>query len=448
MDERVPPQDIEAEQSVLGSLIMDKKAIAKIADFLIGGDFYKKNHALIFEAITELFSKDEPIDLLSLSSRLKEKNQLEEIGGRAYLTSLVNIVPTASHVVHYAKIVSRKRVLRDLISASQEISQLGFDENTEVDSLLDHAEEKIFKVSQRSLSQEFLPVSSALAEAFSRIDNLSKGDGILRGIPTGFDELDNILAGLQASDLVVLAARPSLGKTALALSIARHAACQKKIPVGIFSLEMSREQVVDRLLAAEAGIDLWRLRTGRLHSEGEDNDFDRLRNAMQTLHEAPIFIDDTAVLTVMQMKTMARRLQSKHGLGFLVIDYLQLMQPRIATDNIVQNITEISRSLKALARELKIPVLAISQLSRAVEQRHPPIPRLSDLRESGSIEQDADVVMFIYREDRYKENTNRKNIAEIRIEKHRNGPVGKVELYFNETLATFANLEKRFSDVS
>lgn len=447
MQERIPPQDTEAEESVLGSIMIDKKAIIKVADFLIPQDFYRRNNAQIYEAMLDLFAKDEPIDLLSLSSKLKERGQLEEIGGRSYLTSLVNTVPTASHVAHYAKIVSRKRILRDLISVSSEINELGFDENTEVDFLLDKAEEKIFRVSQQSLTQEFLPVKNALAEAFGRIDTLSKSGGALRGIPTGFPELDNTLAGLQSSDLIIIAARPSLGKTALALSIARYAACREKIPVGLFSLEMSREQVVDRLIAAEANIDLWRLRTGRLSTEENDNDFVKLQQAIGVLSEAPIFIDDAAVVNVLQMKTMARRLQAKHGLGLLVIDYLQLMQPRTTSDNPVQQMTEVSRSLKALARELKIPVLAISQLSRAVEQRHPPIPRLSDLRESGSIEQDADVVMFIYREDKYKENSDRKNVAEIRIEKHRNGPIGKVELYFNENIASFSNLEKRYSEI-
>jgi len=319
---------------------------------------------------------------------------------------------------------------------------MGYNEKEDIDQLLDDAERRIFSITQGSLSQNFVPLKSALEEAFDRIDQLSKHKGAPRGVPTGFPDLDNITSGLQKSDLIILAARPSLGKSSLALDIAKNAAIHQNLPVGIFSLEMSRDQVVDRLIASQAGVDLWRLRTGRLSSEGEDNDFSKIQQALGTLSEAPIYIDDAAISNVMQMRAMARRLQADQGLGLIVVDYLQLMEPRNSMASIVQQITEISRSLKSLARELNIPVLALSQLSRAVEQRTPQIPRLADLRESGSLEQDADVVLFIYREDKYRQNSDRKNIADIIIAKHRNGPVGKVELYFDEQRVSFKSLEK------
>ncbi len=446
LPDKLPPQNIEAEQSVLGCLMLDKNAIIKVADILGSGDFYRQVHNIIFESMIELYEKGEPIDLLSLTNRLEEHGQLEEIGGPAYLTSLVNTVPTAAHVMHYAKIVHRKKVLRDLIEAAEHIAQLGYREEEDMENILDEAEQRIFRISQKTLAQEFLPVKGALEEAFERIDKLHKGDGALRGVPTGFIELDNILSGLQKSDLVILAARPSLGKTALALDIARNVATKQKVPVGIFSLEMSRHDVVDRLIASEAGIDLWKLRTGRLSSDGLDNDFARIQQAMASLSESSIFIDDAASPSVLQMRTMGRRLQAEHGLGLVIVDYLQLIQPRTNIESMVQQVTEISRSLKALARELEVPVLALSQLSRAVEGRPDQIPRLSDLRESGSIEQDADVVLFIYREDKSKKDSPRPNIADIFIAKHRNGPIGKVELYFNESQVSFKNLEKHFGE--
>lgn len=440
--DKLPPQALEAEESVLGSLMIDKDAIIKVADILRPEDFYKRAHQLIYTAVLHLYGKSEPIDVLSLSNRLKETGELEAVGGSGYLTGLVNTVPTASHVVHYGKIVRRKKILRDLLSASYEIAKMSWQEGDDVDVLLDEAEKRILSISERSLNQDFLPIKAALEDAFERIDKLHRGDGALRGLATGFADLDNYLAGLQKSDLVILAARPSLGKTALAMDIVRHAAVKEKTAVGIFSLEMSKEQVVDRLLASEAGVDLWRLRTGRLSMDGEDSDFAHIQEAMGILAEAPIFIDDAASSNVVQMRTMARRLQAEHNLGLVVVDYLQLMESHSGSDNRVQEISEISRSLKNLARELNVPVLAISQLSRAVESRSPQIPKLSDLRESGSIEQDADVVLFIYREDREKPNTEKKNIAEIHISKHRNGPVGKVELYFNPNEVSFKNLEK------
>ena len=441
--EKLPPQSVEAEESVLGSLLIDKNAVIRVADILRSEDFYKRAHQLIFTAILHLYEKSEPVDVLSLSNRLKETGDLESLGGTSYLANLVNAVPTASNVAHYAKIVRHKKILRDLLSASQDIARLGFEENQDIELVLDEAEKRIFSIAERSLKQDFIPIKSALEDAFERIDKLHRGGGALRGLATGFTDLDNYLGGLQKSDLVVLAARPSLGKTSLALDIARHAAIKGKSAVGIFSLEMSKEQLVDRLLASEAGVDLWRLRTGRLSMDGEDSDFSRIQEAMGVLAETPIFIDDAASANILQMRTMARRLQAEHSLGLIVVDYLQLMEGRHGnSENRVQEISEISRSLKNLARELDVPVLALSQLSRAVESRSPQIPKLSDLRESGSIEQDADVVLFIYREDREKPNTERKNIAEIIISKHRNGPVGKIDLYFNAEQVSFKSLAK------
>jgi len=393
----------------------------------------------------ELFEKGEPIDLLSVAARLKEKDKLKEIGGNAYLTELINTVPTATHALNYAKIIQKKRILRDLIEASYEIGKMGYQETEDAEELLDRAEKKIFSIAQHSLSQNFVPVKATLNEAFERMDKLSKRGGQIRGLPTGFTDLDNMLAGLQKSDLILLASRPSLGKSTLAIDIARNIAISQKIPVGIFSLEMSKDQIVDRLIAAQAGVDLWRLRTGRLSSQGEDNDFTKIQHALGVLSEAPIYIDDAASSNVLQMRAMARRLQADKGLGLIIIDYLQLMEPRSANVSEVQQVTEISRSLKSLARELEVPVLALSQLSRAVEQRTPPRPRLSDLRQSGALEQDSDVVLFIYREKKRGEDAPQ-NITEIIVAKHRNGPIGAVKLYFDNQKVTFRNLEKYRQD--
>lgn len=445
--DKLPPQDIEAEQSVLGSLMIDKDAIIKVADLLEPADFYRTNHQNVYEAVQDIFARHNPIDILSVSSRLKEKEELEEVGGISYLTELVNRVPTSSHVTHYANVVHKKRVLRDLISASYDIATLGWDERRELSEVLDEAEQKLFVISQRSAGPTFHHIKGDLEEAFERIDRLHKGGGALRGLPTGFPMLDHYLAGFQKSDLIVLAARPSLGKTALAMDFARHIALTHKVPVGIFSLEMSREQVIDRLIASESSVDLWKLRTGRLSEQGDPSDFELVQDALARLSEAPIFVDDAPSPTVMQMRTMARRLQAEVNLSFLIVDYLQLIQPSGQSDNIVQQVTETSRGLKALARELNIPVLAVSQLSRAVEQRNPPIPKLSDLRESGSIEQDADVVMFIYRGDKARQDVSRSNVAEILIQKHRNGPLGKVPLYFSEQLVSFRSIEPEESIV-
>ncbi len=440
-NEKLPPQNIEAEQSLLGSLMIDPEAIFKVVDFLTAKDFYKKQHSDIYETMTCLLNRREAIDVLSVSASLKEKNILKEIGGKSYLTSLVNSVPTASHVIHYANIVCKKRVLRNLISYGYEISESAYNEDREVDLILDEAEKKIFSIAQGSSRKNFFLIKDTLEEAFERIEYLSTAEGKSRGVPTGFTDIDNILSGLQKSDLVVLAARPSMGKSALASNIARNVA-KHNIPVGIFSLEMSVDQIVDRLIADISGINLWKLRTGNLKKSGDNNDFIRIRESFEELSKLPIYIDDSISFNVMQMRTMARRLQAEKGLGLIIVDYLQLIRPRSASDPLVQQMTEISRELKMLAKELNVPVLALSQLSRAVEQRTPQIPRLADLRESGAIEQDADVVMFIYREDYYRQDTSRRNIADIIIAKHRNGPVGKIELYFDQNTATFRNLDK------
>jgi len=440
--DKLPPQSIEAEVSLLGSLMMDKDAFLKVGDFLENRDFYKKTHQQIYLAMEELFEKGEPIDVLSVASRLKEKGQLDDVGGNAYLTELINSVPTASHVMAYAKIVQKKRILRDLISVSHEIGTMGYDEAQDTDLLLDKAESSIFAIAQKSFAQNFTKVKDSLEEAFERIDMLSKHEKGTRGVPIGFPDLDNILSGLQNSDLIILAARPSLGKSALAMDIARRVAIHHQIPVGVFSLEMSKDQVIDRLIASQAGVDLWKLRTGKLSSTGEDNDFARIQEAMGVLSEAPLFVEDSSLQNVLKMRAMARRLQANQGLGLLIIDYLQLIDPRNPQTPLVQQVSEISRSLKGLARELNVPVLALSQLSRAVEQRTPQRPRLSDLRESGSLEQDADVVLFIYREDKYKADPTNQGIAEIIIAKHRNGPVGSAKLYFNERTVSFTDLAK------
>lgn len=439
---KLPPQDIEAEQSVLGAVMIDKNSLAKVADVLLPEDFYRLNHQKIYTVMIELFSKNEPIDILTVSSRLKEKGELEGIGGTSYLSELVNMVPTSSHIDHYGKIVNKKRVLRDLINASYNISELAREEKQDVEDVLDQAEQEIFKISQRTSGPGFQHIGDDLRKAFERIEELHHHRGKLRGITTGFKSLDNILSGLQRSDLVILAARPSIGKSSLALDIARNAALKEKIPVGVFSIEMSRDQVIDRFIAAEANVDLWKLRTGNLSEKGEPNDFELLQEAIAKLDEAPIHIVDIASPTVIQIRAMARRLQAEVNLGLLVVDYLQLIISTGKTDNLVQQMTEISRGLKALARELNIPILAISQLSRAVEQRPHQIPRLSDLRDSGSIEQDADVVMFIYREDKVKEESDKQNKADVIIAKHRNGPVGKVTLHFSEQFASFRELTK------
>lgn len=437
--DKLPPQNLQAEASLIGALLLDREAIIKVADLVAADDFYVEKNGQIFAAILGLYEKRQPIDVVTLSNHLEDKKQLEGIGGSTYLTELVNGVPSAAHVDQYAKIVAQKATLRRLIAAAGGINKLAYDESADLDSVLDASEQTLFSVSQKHLKQNFTPIKEVLVESFDRLDSLHKDKNTLRGIPTGFKNLDTLLAGLQNSDLIILAARPSIGKTSLALNIAQHVATKEGIPVGIFSLEMSKEQLIDRLLAAEAGIDSWKLRTGNL----EDSDFEKLNKAMGVLAEAPMYIDDSAMANVMEMRTKARRLQAEHELGLVVIDYLQLMSGRQNYgENRVQEISEISRGLKGLARELNVPVIALSQLSRSVEMRSPKIPQLSDLRESGSIEQDADVVMFIYREDYYENDSERKNLADILVRKHRNGPTGDIELFFNKEQMQFRSLDR------
>lgn len=428
--------------------MLDRDAMTRVADVVREDDFYREAHKDIFTVMLELYAKREPIDVLTVGNRLEEKGALEKAGGRSALATLTNSVPTSTHVVQYAQIVHKKATSRRLIGAASEITSLGYNEEEEIEKLIDQAEQKILGVSERFAKQAFVPLRTILTEAFERIDELHRERGKLRGIPTGFHELDNVLAGLQRSDLIVLAARPSVGKTSLALDIARQVATRGKLPVGVFSLEMSKDQLVDRMICAEAGVDLWKMRTGRLSDRAEDDDFPRIGHALGLLAEAPIFIDDSPNLSVIDIRTRSRRLQAEHGLGLIILDYLQLMESRTKIENRVQEIAEITRSLKGLAREINVPVLALSQLSRAVEMSKPAIPKLAHLRESGSIEQDADVVMFIYRKaaDRgYRMEDippDERHMAEVHIAKHRNGPTGTVRLFFDETKASFRALER------
>jgi len=443
-DLKVPPHNPEAEQSVLGSLLIDKNAVTKVADLLVPADFYSPAHEKIYATILELYERRQPIDILTLTNRLKEQDDLKNVGGSGYLAELTNQVATSSHVEHFAKIVKEKKILRDLIRASAEITESAFGPAQEFDELLDDIEQKILNISQNSLPKNFVAIKEELQTAYERIEKLHEHKGALRGVPTGFPGLDNLLSGLQKSDFVVIGARPSLGKTTLAMNIALHAALKANITVGIFSLEMSREQVIDRLIAAESNVPLWKLRTGKIANELE---FQMIQMGLDKLSKAPIFIDDTPSPNIMQMRSMARRLQIEHGLGLLVVDYLQLIMPRRNSDNMVSQVTEISRGLKALARELNVPVLALSQLSRAVDQRDSKVPKLHDLRESGSIEQDADVVMFIYRKDRDKIDVppEEQNVAQIIVAKHRNGPLGTVDVRFDPEMVTFRTIDKIYT---
>jgi replicative DNA helicase len=434
---KIPPQDILAEKALLGSVLLNTETLNEILDFLKADDFYAGKHRLIFTAIADLFSRSEPIDIVTITSILKERKQLDRIGGSSYLASLVEMVPTSGQAKHYAEIVSKKAALRRLIASADSILDLGYNETESLDKVFDQAEKIIFGLANFS-KKTYTNLKDTLTDAWERFDNLHKSKEGIRGVPTGYRDLDNLLAGLQKSDLIILAARPSIGKTSLALDIARHVACQQNIAVGIFSLEMSVQQLVDRIIAAESRVDSWKLRTGRVSA---DDEFSRIRDALDSLSKAPIFIDDEPSNNIIKMRTVARRLKAEHNLGLIVVDYLQLMIPTRNTDSMVQQVTEISRSLKALARELEVPVLALSQLNRSIETRGGR-PRLSDLRDSGSIEQDADVVMFIHREDKYNDASERKNIAEILVEKHRNGPTGKIELYFDEKRVSFNSIEK------
>jgi len=442
---RIPPQDIDTEKALLGSIMLNPNAMYEVADIISPDSFYASKHKIIYEAMTSLFSKGDPIDLVTLSGRLKEKKQIKQIGGSAYLSELVENVASPTSAGHYAQIVKAKHILRSLIEAADHIGNLGFDEHRNIEEVMEEAHSKIFSVTSSTAIRKFSAIGESLSEAWERLEMLQKHKDAIRGVPTGFPELDSILSGLQKSDLVILAARPSMGKTSLALDIARQAAIGHNVPVGVFSLEMSTQQLVDRMLAAEAKVNSWKLRTGRIKS---DDDYGRLHDAIDKLSEAPIYIDDKSSNTVLSMRSVARRLKTEKDLGLIIVDYLQLITPTStrASDSMVQQVTEISRALKGMARELDVPVLALSQLSRAIEQRRGK-PRLSDLRDSGSIEQDADVVMFIHREDKMSEGSSKTNIAEIMIEKHRNGPTGKIDLYFDEEKTTFLSVEKgNFSD--
>jgi len=437
---RVPPQSLESERALLGSLLLKPDAIHDVGDMVRPDSFYADKHRAIYEGMRELSDRGEPIDILSLSERLQGNGQLERVGGRAYIAELVSAAPSPGNYHHYAELVARKHVMRALIDCAYQITENAYDEGQDHAVVLDDAEKMIYAIGNQSAVHKFVAIKDKMDDAWDRIEALSKQDGSIRGVPTGFPDLDNLLSGLHPSDLVILAARPSMGKTSLALDIARNAAVRHNVPVGIFSLEMSSEQLIDRMLSSESYVNSWKLRTGGVRDE---EDFGRIRDALEALSKAPIFIDDKPGNNILAMRAVARRLKREHGIGLIVVDYLQLMAPTNtkASDSMVQQVTEISRSLKSLARELEVPVLALSQLSRAVEQRGGK-PRLSDLRDSGSIEQDADVVMFIHREDKRNPDSDRPNIAEILVEKHRNGPVGKVDLYFDDKRTTFQPLDK------
>jgi len=436
---RIPPQSIESEQAVLGSIMLRKDAIHEVEDIVSPDSFYVEKHKMIFKAMLDLSLKNEPIDMLSLSTKLREQKLLDAVGGNKYLAEIVNLVPSSTNVKHYADIVQKKHVLRSLIEAADYVSELAFEEGDDhMSEILDMAEKKIFNVVSSPKNQKFTSLKDALPEAWERLEKLHEHKGMLRGLPTGFRDLDTMLSGFQKADLIILAARPSMGKTTLALDIARISSIVHEKSVLIFSLEMSSQQLVDRMLSAESKVNAWNLRTGHLSS---DREFSQLRDSLDKLAKASIYIDDQPGNSIIRMKALCRRLKIEKGLDLIVVDYLQLMTTSKNYDSMVNQVTEISRSLKSLAKELDVPVLALSQLSRAVESRGGK-PRLSDLRDSGSIEQDADVVMFIHREDWGKDASEKTNIAEILIEKHRNGPTGKIELYFNEKTTTFLNLEK------
>lgn len=436
------PQNLEAEASLLGAILIDGDALVKIADVVRATDFFDARHKHIYEAIMNLYEQRMSIDVLTLADRLKNTGELELIGGASYLTELTNFVPTAAHVEQYAEIVAQKSLRRRLIQASQDIVGFGFDESKALQELIEDAEQRLFEVSQQHVKQSVVSLETVLAESFERLDELHKDKGKLRGIPTGYRDLDNVLAGLQRSDLFIIAARPSMGKTAFVLNLAHNVAVGAQQPVLMFSLEMSKEQLVDRMLARESGVDAWALRTGNL----TDADFEKIGHAMGTLSEAQIYIDDTPGITVSDVRTKARREAHKHQLGLIIVDYLQLMSGhgRYGNEaNRVQEISEISRGLKGVARELNVPLIALSQLSRSVESRNPQIPQLADLRESGSIEQDADVVAFLYREEYYNPETDRKNIMDVLIKKHRNGPTQNLELYFDREKQRISSLDTK-----
>lgn len=436
---KIPPQNLDAEMSLLGAVLIDEETLADISEHVTAKDFYDKRHHTIYDAMMRLYEKHRPVDLLTLADELKKKDSLDAVGGTAYLTDLTNYVPTAAHAEAYAEMVAQKAIRRRLIKASSEISELGFNEDTTTQELLEKAEAELFSVSDQSLKQDLVSIEQILTDSFDRMEELHRNKGALRGVRTGWRDLDNMTAGLQRSDLIILAARPAMGKTTLVTNLAYNVATVAKQPVLFFSLEMSKEQLVDRMLADASGVDAWNIRTGNL----SDDDFSKLSEAMGEMAEAPIYLDDTPGLSVLEMRTKARRAAHEAPLGLIIVDYLQLMQGSGRDNgNRVQEVSEISRGLKLIARELNVPVIALSQLSRSVESRSPQIPQLADLRESGSIEQDADIVMFIYREAYYNPETERENITDLIIAKHRNGPVGKVELYFHPERLRFMSLDK------
>ncbi len=450
IEERVPPQNIEAEQAVLGAMLIDKEAIAKATEVLSADDFYREAHRVIFSAMLELYNKNEAVDMVTVTEILKRDNKLEDIGGIAYITSLANVVLTAANVKYHAEIVAEKSVLRQLVRVSTEIAAMGYEANDDVGTLLDTAESRILEISNRKKKADFTPINDILMDSVQSIESLLQNKGGLTGLPAGFADLDKLTSGLHPSDFIILAARPSMGKTALALNIVQNVALRAHKAIGgeprsvaFFSLEMSKEQLVNRMLCAEAGIDSQRLRVGEMH----DEDWTHLWDACDTMSRAKIYIDDTAGITAMEMRSRARRLKAEHGLDLIVVDYLQLMQgsgKRNNSGDRQQEVSEISRSLKALARELDVPVLALSQLSRSVESRQVKRPMLSDLRESGSLEQDADIVAFLYREDYYNPETENKH-TELIIAKHRNGPVDTVNLFFQKQFTKFVGFTKRES---
>ncbi|BCJ87521.1 replicative DNA helicase [Effusibacillus dendaii] len=436
--ERIPPQNTEAEQAVLGAVLLQPDVLTTVTELLKPEDFYRASHQKIFAGMVEVAERGEPVDIVTLTAHLQNLAQIEEVGGVSYLATLANVVPTASNADYYANIVKEKAVLRRLIRTATQIATSGYEGTDDVVALIDDAERRIMDLSNERVGRGFTPIKDVLLSTFERIEFLFANKGGVTGVPTGYPDLDRMTSGFQRSDLIIVAARPSVGKTAFSLNIAQNVAARAGVPVAIFSLEMSKEQLVQRILCAEAMLDAGKLRTGFM----EDDDWPKLTMAVSTLAEAPIFIDDSPGVTVSDIRSKCRRLKQEHGLGMILIDYLQLIQGRGRSDNRQQEISEISRTLKMIARELDVPVVALSQLSRSVEQRQDKRPMLSDLRESGSIEQDADIVAFLYRDDYYNPESEKKNIIEIIIAKQRNGPTGKVELVFLKNFNKFVSLER------
>ncbi|MEY4440638.1 MAG: hypothetical protein RLY49_264 [Candidatus Parcubacteria bacterium] len=434
---RIPPQSLESEMAVLGALLQRPDSIYDITDVLIPESFYSSRNKIVYDAILNLNRKGAPIDSVSVLDYLKDQGLLERSGGAAYLAELIDFVPSTANIKHYCTTIQKKKIMRDLLNAADHISRLGFDESKDLEEILDSAEKRIFEVTNMTTNTNIIALKNVVGEAFERLERIHATKDALRGVPTGFKALDNKLSGFQKSDLIILAARPAVGKTSLVLDMARRAALNHKIPVQVFSLEMGADQLVDRMVSAESEVDLWSIRTGKGLKE---SDFEAIGSAISRLSDAPIFINDEAGINLMKMRSVCRRVKSEHGLGLVIVDYLQLMTPMTKTDNVVTQVTEISRGLKQLAREMDVPVIALSQLSRAVESRGGK-PRLSDLRDSGSIEQDADIVMFIHREDKYNPETDKPNIAEIMIEKHRNGPVGICELFFDSKKTKYLDID-------